>query len=134
MVVCDFNGSGTLVRPAEAHTPLIVDTDAVLASSVALQRLKVMGGRQPQIRELCRRHDSLKPHPRSAPEIRRQPHGVLSMKDSFRVFIREQSHESHLLLTHGVINVKREFKLRHYPRPLPVDLNTFFSIVFLSIQ
>ena len=115
MVVCDFNGSGTLICPAEAHTPLIVDTDAVLASSVALQRLKVMGGRQPQIREFCRRHDSLKPHPRSALKIRRQPHGVLSMKDLFRVFIREQSHESHSLLTYGVINVKREFKLRHYP-------------------
>ena len=100
MVVCDFNGSGTLVCPAEAHTPLIVDTDAVLASSVALQRLKVMGGRQPQIRELCRRHDSLKPHPRSALKIRRQPHGVLSMKESRRV-------ESHSLLTHGVINVER---------------------------
>lgn len=110
MVVRDFNGSGTLVCPAEAHTPLIVDTDAMLASSVALQRLKVMGRWQPQIRELCRRHDSLKPHPRSVLKIRRQPHGVPSMKDLFRVFIREQSHESHPLLTYGVINVKKEFK------------------------
>ena len=32
------------------------------------------------------------------------------MKDLFRVFIREQSHESHPLLTYGVINVKKEFK------------------------
>ncbi len=46
MVVDDFDVVGVLFLPAEADAPLVVDADAVLAATVALQRFKSVPGRQ----------------------------------------------------------------------------------------
>lgn len=40
---------GARSRPAKTNAPLIVDTDAVLAGSITLQRLQPIAGRHPQI-------------------------------------------------------------------------------------
>ena len=54
MVIHDLNITGTVIRPTEAHAPLVVDPDAVLPLAITLQRLKAMAWRGTQVGELCR--------------------------------------------------------------------------------
>ena len=49
MIIHDFNVFGFVVRPFEADTPLIVDTNAILPGTIALQLLKVIARRGNQI-------------------------------------------------------------------------------------
>jgi hypothetical protein len=51
MVTNDFHIFCTRLRPTKADTPLIVDTNAILAGTIALERFKVIAGWDPQIIE-----------------------------------------------------------------------------------
>jgi hypothetical protein len=51
MVVDNFHILGPRWCPAETHAPLIVDSDAELASSISMQRLEPVTGRHSQILE-----------------------------------------------------------------------------------
>jgi hypothetical protein len=42
MVITDFDTFGSFLSPAKANAPLIVDPDAVLAGSIAFQRLEAV--------------------------------------------------------------------------------------------
>jgi hypothetical protein len=49
VVVDDFHVPGVSVNPAEANPPLIIDTDAVLAAAVALERFERVAGRRAEL-------------------------------------------------------------------------------------
>ena len=49
MVVNDLNPFWTSVAPPEADTPLIVDSDTVLARSITAQTLEPIARRNPKI-------------------------------------------------------------------------------------
>ena len=48
MIVHDLDLFGAALRPAEAHTKLIVNSDAVLAGSISFERLEPIARRHPQ--------------------------------------------------------------------------------------
>ena len=54
MIINDFNILRSRSGPAEADAPLIVDTNAVLTLSIAIQSLKSVAGRRAQELERCR--------------------------------------------------------------------------------
>lgn len=49
MIIDDFNILGACFRPAKADAPLIVDTNTVLPGTLALEGLKAVTRRHPQI-------------------------------------------------------------------------------------
>jgi hypothetical protein len=55
VVVDEFDIISTSVLPREADSPLVVDPDAVLPPSVALERLEAVARRNPQVLEDLRR-------------------------------------------------------------------------------
>lgn len=61
MIVDDLDVVGVCSEPAEADAPLIVDSDAVLASPVAGEFFKAVGGRDAEVEEAGRgiKHDEL---------------------------------------------------------------------------
>ena len=54
MVVNDFNPFWTSVAPPEADTPLIVDSDTVLARTITAQTLEPVARRNPEILQTAR--------------------------------------------------------------------------------
>lgn len=48
MVVNNFDVNGSSRRPDETHTPLIVDANAVLTGSIALERFQAIARRRSQ--------------------------------------------------------------------------------------
>jgi hypothetical protein len=54
VVICDFNLVCSILLPNEADPVLIVDSDAVLAGPVSLQRLQPIAWRNAKIREIVR--------------------------------------------------------------------------------
>jgi hypothetical protein len=54
MVVGNFDIKNIAVCPPEAHAPLVVDADAVLARTVAFERFEPVAGWALQKRQACR--------------------------------------------------------------------------------
>ena len=54
MIVHDLHILGRLTPPYEADPPLVIDANAVLASTVPLQGLKTIAGRSGQVANLLR--------------------------------------------------------------------------------
>src|SRR5689334_24733432 len=54
VVIHDFDVFRTGRRPTKTQTPLVVDADAVLTRTVALQRLEAIAWRNPQVVQSCR--------------------------------------------------------------------------------
>ena len=52
VVVGDLNFSGTLIRPFEANTVLVVDSDAVLTGSIAFKLFETIAWWDPQVLEI----------------------------------------------------------------------------------
>lgn len=92
MIVGDLDLSRTLIGSDEADAPLVVDADAVLTCAVAAQRLEAVRRREAQVRESDGGDDSLKPHARSTPDVRRQPPDRQTAEDAFGVLVRESIH------------------------------------------
>jgi hypothetical protein len=53
VVIDDLDQFGAAVAPDEADAPLIVDSDAMLAASVASQGFEAITGQCPQVHELA---------------------------------------------------------------------------------
>ena len=49
MVVDNFDLMGMFLKPEEADTPLVIDTNTVLPGAVALEGFKVIAGRISQV-------------------------------------------------------------------------------------
>ncbi len=58
MIVDDLDVVGVPVLPDEAHTPLIIDPDALLTFPAPPQCFELISGRIPQVIELNRRIES----------------------------------------------------------------------------
>ena len=49
MIAHDFDRVGAAVAPDEAHAPLVIDADTVLAGTITRQQFQPVGGRDAQI-------------------------------------------------------------------------------------
>ena len=49
MIINNFDIFCTYIRPTKADPPLIIDTNAVLTRTIALERFKMIARRHPQI-------------------------------------------------------------------------------------
>ena len=54
MIIDDFDIESIAIAPDEAHPPLVVDANAVLAAAIAAQRLQPVAGWRPEIVEAAR--------------------------------------------------------------------------------
>jgi hypothetical protein len=52
MVIDNLHFVGVAIAPLEAHAPLVIDADAILARPVARQLLQPIPGRDSQVNEL----------------------------------------------------------------------------------
>ena len=80
------------VRPEEAHTPLVVDADAVLTRPVTTERLEPVGWRHSKVGECRGRNHSLQSHWRPALDVMRQVTDRLSVEEPFCVTVPETFH------------------------------------------
>lgn len=53
MVIHNFHVVGISVVPAKTNAPLVVDSDAVLASAIAFQRFEPISRRRQQLSNFC---------------------------------------------------------------------------------
>ena len=97
MIVDDLDGMRVSVFPAEADPPLIVDSDAVLASSISGQFLQMIGWRNP---EIAQRAGSIQNQQlsESDPLNTRELLGMPSMKNLFG-FLTAESLDHVLIIT-----------------------------------
>src|SRR5207237_786899 len=73
MVIGDFDFECVAVCEAEAYAPLIVHSDTVLSSAVALQWLEAIRWWQTQVLDPSRSVQLSQPHHRASQDIPRQP-------------------------------------------------------------
>ena len=94
MIVSDFDIHSSLARPAKAYSPLVVDSDAVLACTVATQSFEPMGRGNSKIGQSRRSNDPLESHSSPALDIwwqmttepsKEEPLGVSVPKSIHRV-------------------------------------------------
>lgn len=81
-----------MLCPEETDPPLVVDANAVLAGPVAAERLETMGRRQAEIAQSSGGDDTLKSHPRTPLDVRRQSPYVPPLIDLLRVAVAESFH------------------------------------------
>jgi hypothetical protein len=73
MVVDDFDILGSSLRPLEADAPLVVDPDAPLAGTVALEPFKPVGRRYTKVSDLPGGIDETQLAQSNRLNVRRQP-------------------------------------------------------------
>jgi hypothetical protein len=91
VVVDDLDVEGIGGAPDEADAPLIVDADAVLASTSALERLEPIAGRNAQIGEGVGRIEDDEFPKRDALKAGGQTTRAATLKERFRVGVAEGS-------------------------------------------
>ena len=89
MVVNDFNPFWTSVAPPEADTPLIVDSDTVLARTITAQTLEPVARRNPKILETTRSVDLTQLAQRNARDTRVEGRNRLPRKQPLGLAISE---------------------------------------------
>src|SRR6185312_732907 len=88
MVVNDLYIAGVAVLPAKAHAKLVVDADAVLAGTVALEQLQPIARRDAQEVQRCRRVQLGELAPCHGFDVHEPSHAV-AVEQGFRVLVRE---------------------------------------------
>jgi hypothetical protein len=73
MIVNDLDLSSVAFRKFEAHSPLLINANAPLTSTIAPQRFKTIRRGLPQICDFGRSIELRKPHDRTRPNFRRKP-------------------------------------------------------------
>ena len=89
VVVDDLDVEGIGGAPDEADAPLIVDADAVLASTIALERLEAISGRNAQVGEGVGRIEDDEFPKRDALKAGGQTTRAATLKERFRVGVAE---------------------------------------------
>lgn len=89
MVVDDLDVEGVGGAPDEADAPLIVDAGAVLASTIALERLEAIAGRYAQVGEGVGRIEDDEFPKRNALKAGWQTTRAATLKERFRVGVAE---------------------------------------------
>jgi hypothetical protein len=70
VVIDDFNVFGIAIGPAKTDAPLVIDSNAVLPSTVTAEFLDPITGRDAEILQLDRRVDEAELAEHRAPEVR----------------------------------------------------------------
>jgi hypothetical protein len=91
VIVDDFNVVRVAVRPPKAHTPLIVDPNAVLAEAVAVQFLQAIPRRKPQFIEANCSVDLHELPQHDTPQIRRKMTDGFAAPQALGVSVRKAS-------------------------------------------
>jgi hypothetical protein len=73
VVVHDFHIFGARIRPPKADAPLIIDTNAVRAGTVALERFKTIAGRHSQILQSAGDLELSQLAPRNSSDVHEPP-------------------------------------------------------------
>lgn len=89
VVVDDLDVEGIGGAPDEADAPLIVDADAVLASTIALERLEPITGRNAQVGEGVGRIENDEFPKRDALKAGGQTTRAATLKERFRIGVAE---------------------------------------------
>ena len=89
MVVNDLNPFWTSVAPPEANTPLIIDSDTVLARTISAQTLEPVARRNPKILETTRSVDLTQLAQRDASDARVEGRNRLPRKQPLGLTIPE---------------------------------------------
>jgi len=87
MIVDDLNIPSFTIAPYETHSPLVVDTNAVLTLAVAVQHFQTVSGRYAQIVELLGCVDRKKLRTGAPLNLRRQIADRVSREDRRRASI-----------------------------------------------
>ena len=105
------------ISPPEADPPLLVDPDAVLASTVTLESSKLVRARNRQILQITRSIQLLQLHQCPLLNISWETLGILAFPDSFRLLVAKRF--DHLLIvTRHVSAVKRYYEAGDQPAAL----------------
>ncbi|QNM63704.1 hypothetical protein XHV734_5031 [Xanthomonas hortorum pv. vitians] len=83
MVIDDVDLGDIALHPSEADAPLVVDPDAVLPASLALQRFQPVGRWNTQIVEVRGSVEHAQLAARDRLDVGRQPAGALTQPDLF---------------------------------------------------
>ena len=89
MVVDDFDLFGVRAGPDKANAPLVVDTDGMLAGTIALQGLEPVARREPQEGKFDGGIDELKFGEGPLLDIRRKTTGAGAVPEFFSLGARE---------------------------------------------
>jgi hypothetical protein len=87
MVVAEFDMIRIAVFPDEAYAPLIVDTDRMLAGPAALQGVKTIAWRNPQIIKAYRSVECHQLPSCPLNDIRREMAGIASQEKAFSLLV-----------------------------------------------
>ena len=89
MVVDDLDVEGIGGAPDEADAPLIVDADAVLASTIALEKLEAIAGRDAKVGEGIGRIEKDELPKRYALKAGGETTRAATLKERFRIGVAE---------------------------------------------
>lgn len=89
MIVGNLDVPRLAIPPLEAEPPLIVDADAVLASTIAVQRLQTVAGRHAQIVEPLRGIDRQKLRASTPLNLQRQTANGVACEDRCGALVRK---------------------------------------------
>jgi hypothetical protein len=126
MVINNFNLLGMAIGPNKANTPLVVDADAVLPSSVATQSFQPVAGRYTQ-KVKTRRGMYLLQFPNSHGCNVRKPCHPSPVKQQFGVRVAEALNHADIVTSFG-INVKCYVLINSITSPVNRRLRLGFHV------
>ena len=97
MVVDDFGVEYFAVFPHKTHAPLLIDADAVLAFSIALERLEMIARRHCQITNSCCRIEVLELLARPLLNLSVETFDELTAEYRFRPLVLERTDHSSIV-------------------------------------
>ncbi len=106
MIVSDFDVHSSLIGPAKAHSPLVVDPDAILACPVATQGFQPVGRGNSKIGQSRRCDHPLESNSCPALDVWWQATARLSIEEPLRIPVTESILHT-TILTLAVNNVNR---------------------------
>jgi hypothetical protein len=108
MIVHDLDVFGACVRPTEAHSELIVYTDAMLSRPITPQGLQPIARGHPQIVQTARDLQLPELTSRNGGDVR-EPFDPPALRNSLRVGALERLDHGPIVTLY-VINVKRDYR------------------------
>jgi hypothetical protein len=109
MVIHNLNLVRMTALPPKANAPLVIDSNAVLASPASFEGLKPVAGRHRHLPQFGGRVQGEEPPSRATLNPRREPAGKFPPKEPFGLSARKaQNHRG--ILTPRVISVKRHIR------------------------
>jgi len=108
VIIDDLDVKGVTVTPPETDPPLLVDPNAVLALSIALQSLELIRAWNRKVLQISCRVQLLQLHQRPLLNVARKSLGVLPTPDPLG-FLAAKGLDHLRIVTRVVSNVKRSY-------------------------